>query len=92
MEEHFLHLLLNTTKEQRIALLRSVTLEQARDIAEIAYNLSRLGELKRERKFVEYLGNQKHSPRFKRIVIRRRASRLARVLAAYRTPLLQYMP
>ena len=90
-EKHlFLPLLLKTTKEQKKALLKTVTTDQAHELVEVAYNLKRLVELTGKRlRFVNYLADRKHSLRYKKAVIRRNSKRVLALLKAYEPKLLE---
>lgn len=87
-EKDFLRLLLTTQADQQNALLQTVTLEQTQVLVEIAYNLARLTELGSQRKFITYLGKQKHTLRYKKSIIKRYRKRLLKVLNAHKDKLL----
>ena len=87
-EEAFVKLLLETEPAQQIAILSTVTDNQVRALSEIAYNLPKLENLGPHQNFIIYLGDQKHTIRYKKSVIRKHATRLLRVLNTVKDKLL----
>ena len=89
LEKDFLHLLLTTTQKQGRALLQTVTIDQTRTLAEIAYNLPRLVDLGPEQDFITYLGKQNHTLVYKKRIVSKYRNRLLRVLIAHKDRLLE---
>jgi len=87
-QHHFLHLLLSSTPEQQKALLSTVTTGQTKALWEIAFNLPLLTDLGDHYNFVKYLGNRKHSLRYKKHLIKRYSSRLLKALLLWKDKLL----
>ena len=79
-EAAFVKFLLETEPTQQIAILSTVTDNQVRALSEIAYNLPKLENLGPHRKFITYLGDQKHTIRYKKSIVKKHATRLLRVL------------
>ena len=90
-EQTFLRLLLTTTLSQQKALLATITKEQTAALVEIAYNLPRLTDLGTHIHFVSYLGDQKHSLRYKTYLIRKYSTRLLKALDPWKSQLLDML-
>ncbi len=90
-ERFYLQLLLETTPAQQFALLTTATPSQVRALAEIAYNLPKLTDLGIHQRFITYLGNQQHTWRYKKTIIKHHAARLLKVLMAVKEQLLELM-
>ena len=88
-DKDFLHFLLTTRPDQQKALLQTVTPDQTHTLVEVAYNLSRLTDLGHQQRFIAHLGNQKHTLRYKRSLIRKYSTRLLKVLNAHKKRLLE---
>jgi hypothetical protein len=88
-ERFFIQFLLGTTSDQQLALLSTVTDSQVKALTEIAYNLPKLIDLGPQQNFVTYLGNQKHTLRYKKSLIKNHAARLIKVLSTVKESLLE---
>ena len=76
----FLELFLHTTPEQQIALVSTATSEQVKIFTEIAYNLPKLTDLSKHQNFLVYLGDQKHSQRYKKQLLKKHATRFVKAI------------
>ena len=90
-ESGFVKLLLETDYAQQIALLRTITDNQVKALCEIAYNLPKLSDLGSHQQFISYLGDQKHTTRYKKSIIKKHATRLLRALVAVKDKLLELL-
>ena len=90
-QQSFLHMLLTTYLVQQRALLATVTDQQVGVISEIAYNLPRLTDLGPHKKFITYLGNQEHSLRYKKSLIRKHTTRVRKALNPWKKQLLELL-
>ena len=87
-EAAFVKFLLETEPAQQIALLSTVTDKQVRALSEIAYNLPKLEHLGPHQRFITYMGDQKHTIRYKKSIVKKHATRLLRVLNTVKDKLL----
>lgn len=82
-EKEFLYLLLTTTKEQKRALLYTITKRQVQAISEVAHNLLNLPLkqsvgviIERRRKTLQKIGNKKFSVRTRSSLIKKHMTQL----------------
>lgn len=90
-ERFYVKFLLETTRAQQLSLLTTATESQVKALSEIAYNLPKLTDLAHHQRFISYLGNQKHTLRYKRRLVKKHAVRLLRVLLSVKDQLLQLL-
>ena len=88
-QQNYLQLLFSTTPSQQKALLVTVTEDQVKALAEIAHNLPRLTDLGSHHRFIKYLGNSKHSLRYKKTLIKKHYKLLLEALLPLQQQLLQ---
>ena len=79
-QQNYLEVLFSSPRSQQKALLVTVTEDQAKALTEIAHNLTRLTDLGRHHRFIQYLGNSKHSLRYKKSLIKRNYKLLLKAL------------
>ena len=89
LDKDFLVFLLTTTRDQQKCILSTVTAEQTKTLVEVAYNLARLSDLGGQQKFITHLGDQKHTIRYKKSLIRNYSKRLINVLSAHKGQLME---
>ena len=90
-QRQFLRLFLKTTPSQQIALASTVTNLQLKALVEIAYNLPILTDLGKHHKFLTYLGNPKHSLKYKRTLLKKNAARFVRAICPVKEKLLELL-
>jgi len=88
-QRYFIQLLLDTSFEQQIALVATATESQIKALVEIAYNLPKLTDLGPHQKFLTYLGNQKHTLRYKKSLLKNHAGRFVKAINTVREQLLE---
>jgi len=93
MEAHrsYIELLLQTTTEQQISLVQTATHAQVKILVEIAFNLPKLTDLGEHQKFLVYIGNQKHSLRYKKQMLKKHARTFVKAIHQVKDRLLKVL-
>ena len=93
-EKHFIHLLLNSTKDQRRALLYTITPRQLLAISEISHNLLHLpmsnsnkGVIEKRRKTLQNISDRSKSIRTRTFLVKKHMKLLLDTLKLVKSPL-----
>ncbi len=84
-------LFLETTLQQQVALVSTATESQVKAFVEIAYNVSNLQHTGSHHTFLTYIGNQKHTLKYKKSTLKKYPLRFVRAINTVKDKLLELL-